>query len=156
MLPEGYQWILDGTERIQPGDMMRVRDNEYRTYGPWQSADHLVNTQVRLFTGWHLRDFQFCRPAQAATKQSPTPTTDRGSKYHRTITQTLPGETHGCSVVVDIYDVLRAFGVTCPALQHAIKKLLCAGLRGSKSAEQDISEAANSCRRAIELLEFDL
>ena len=81
---------------------------------------------------------------------------DRGSKYHRTITQTIAGETHGCSVVIDVYDVLRAFGVDCPALQHAVKKLLCAGLRGAKSAEQDISEAANSCRRAIELLEFDL
>ena len=83
-------------------------------------------------------------------------TPDRGNKYHRTITQTLPGDTHGCSVVIDVYDVLRAFGVDCPALQHAVKKLLCAGLRGSKSAEQDISEAANSCRRAIELLEFEL
>ena len=83
-------------------------------------------------------------------------TTDRGNKYHRTITQTLPGDTHGCSVVVDVYDVLQAFGVDCPALQHAVKKLLCAGLRGAKSAEQDIEEAASSCRRAIELLEFDL
>ena len=81
---------------------------------------------------------------------------DRGSKYHRTITQTLPGATRGSSVVVDVYDVLQAFGVTCPAAQHAVKKLLCAGLRGQKSAEQDIEEAASSCRRAIELLEFDL
>jgi hypothetical protein len=81
---------------------------------------------------------------------------DRGSKYHRTITQTLPGDTHGCSVTVDVYDVLQAFGVDCPALQHAIKKLLCPGLRGAKSAKQDIEEAANSCRRAIELLECGL
>jgi hypothetical protein len=80
---------------------------------------------------------------------------DRGSKYHRTLTQTLPGDTHGLSVTVDVYDVLQAFGVTCPALQHAVKKLLCAGLRGAKSTEQDIDEAANSCRRAIELLECD-
>ena len=156
MLPEGTQWILDGTERIQPGDLMRVRDDEHSDYGPWQSADNLVNTQVKLFTGWHYRDMQFCRPAKSAPEQPPTPTPDRGSKYHRTITPTLPGDTHGCSVVVDVYDVLRAFGVSCPALQHAAKKILCAGLRGNKSAEQDIEEAASSCRRAIELLEFDL
>jgi hypothetical protein len=103
---------------------------------------------------------QFCRPARPAVEpapeQPPAPTLDRGSKYHRTITQTLPGGTHGCSVTVDVYDVLQAFGVSCPALQHAIKKLLCAGLRGGKSAEQDIDEAANSCRRAIELLECEL
>jgi hypothetical protein len=97
------------------------------------------------------------RPAvEPAPKQPPAPTTDRGSKYHRTIRQTLPGDTHGLSIVVDVYDVLQAFGVDCPALQHAAKKILCAGLRGAKGAEQDISEAANSCRRAIELLEFDL
>ena len=156
MLPEGFQWITDETERIQPGDMMRVRDNEHAPYGPWRSADGLSNTQVRLFTGWHSRDFQFCRPAQAVIEQPPTPTPDRGSKYHRTITQTLPGDTHGLCLTVDVYDVLQAFGVNCPALQHAAKKILCAGLRGQKSAEQDISEAANSCRRAIELLEFDL
>lgn len=156
MLPEGYQWITDETERIQPGDLMRLRDDEHSDYGPWQSADHLSNTQVRLFCGWHFRDMQFCRPAQAAAEQSPATTPDRGSKYHRTITQTIAGETHGCSVVVDVYDVLRAFGVDCPASQHAVKKLLCAGLRGAKSAEQDIDEAANSCRRAIELLKFDL
>ena len=81
---------------------------------------------------------------------------DRGSKYHRTIRQTLQGDTHGHAITVDVYDVLQAFGVSCPALQHAVKKLLCAGLRGAKSAEQDIEEAANSCRRAIELLEADL
>ena len=156
MLPEGYQLITDETERIQPGDLTRVRDNEHSAYSPWRSADGLSNTQVRLFTGWHSRDMQFCRPTKPTPEQSPTPSPDRGNKYHRTITQTLPGDTHGCSVTVDVYDVCRAFGVTCPATQHAIKKLLCPGLRGAKSAEQDIEEAANSCRRAIELLEFDL
>jgi len=93
---------------------------------------------------------------QPAPEQPPASAPDRGSKYHRTITQTLPGDTHGLSVTVDVYDVLRAFGVSCPALQHAIKKLLCAGMRGGKSAEQDIEEAILSCRRAIELLESEL
>lgn len=160
MLPEGTQWITNETERIQPGDLMRVRDDERSHYGPWQSADHLGATQVGHFPAWHSRDLQFCRPVQPAAKpapeQPPAPTPDRGSKYHRTITQTIRGETHRCSIVVDVYDVLRAFNVTCPAAQHAVKKLLCPGLRGQKTAEQDIEEAANSCRRAIELLEFDL
>ena len=160
MLPEGFQWITDENERIQSSDLMRVREDEHSDYGSWQSADNLGNTIVGHFPAWHSRDLQFCRPVQPAAKlapeQPPTATTDRGSKYHRTITQTIAGDTHGCSVVVDVYDVLRAFGVDCPALQHAVKKLLCAGLRGNKSAEQDIDEAANSCRRAIELLEFEL
>ena len=154
------EWITDPTETIQRGDLLRVRDDKHSEYGAWLPADHLAGREVGYFADWHRRDIQFCRPAQPAvqpaSEQPPAPTPDRGSKYHRTIRQTLPGDTHGLALTVDVYDVLQAFGVTCPALQHAIKKLLCAGLRGSKSAEQDISEAANSCRRAIELLEFEL
>ena len=69
-----------------------------------------------------------------------------GSKYHRTI--------HGVSegtAIVDVYNVLEAFSVTCPACQHAIKKLLCAGLRGKGNRLQDLTEAAASITRAIEL-----
>lgn len=51
----------------------------------------------------------------------------------------------------DVYCVLDAFNVTCPARQHAIKKLLCAGIRGKGNATQDLTEAADAVRRAIEL-----
>ena len=84
MLPAGTQWILDGTERIQSGDLMRVRESDRDAYGEWQSADHLVGTQLSLFTGWYSRDMQFCRPANSAPEQPPTATTDRGSKPCRT------------------------------------------------------------------------
>ena len=76
-----------------------------------------------------------------------------GSKYHRTITQTLPSEWKGTAITVDVYDVLRAYGVRCGARQHAIKKLLCAGLRGNKDARQDLREAIEAIERAIELCE---
>ena len=51
----------------------------------------------------------------------------------------------------DVYDVLVAFNVTCPAAAHAIKKLLCAGLRGHKNKKEDKQEAINSIRRSLEL-----
>lgn len=54
-------------------------------------------------------------------------------------------------VTLDVYDVLQAFAVTNPATQHAIKKLLCAGLRGHKDKMQDLTEALKSIERAIEL-----
>jgi hypothetical protein len=54
-------------------------------------------------------------------------------------------------ITLDIYDVLQAFAVTNPATQHAIKKLLCAGLRGHKDKMQDLTEALKSIERAIEL-----
>lgn len=54
-------------------------------------------------------------------------------------------------VTVDVYDVLDAFGVTCPAMAHAIKKMLMPGLRGHKDAEQDKREAIQAIERSIEL-----
>lgn len=41
----------------------------------------------------------------------------------------------------DVYDVLLAFGVTNPADQHAIKKMLMPGKRGQKDGTQDRREA---------------
>lgn len=54
-------------------------------------------------------------------------------------------------VWVDIYDVLMAWGVTNPALQHLIKKALQAGDRGHKSREQDLQDIIDSAIRAKEL-----
>lgn len=63
-------------------------------------------------------------------------------KYDR---QIKPG------VFVDVYDVLLAFDVTCPAMQHAIKKCLAPGKRGYKNTTQDKNEAIASIKRSIEL-----
>lgn len=56
-------------------------------------------------------------------------------------------------ITVDVYDVLRAFEVTDPALQHLIKKALCAGLRGYKNRSEDLKDIFDSAKRAIELHE---
>jgi ABC-type glycerol-3-phosphate transport system substrate-binding protein len=53
---------------------------------------------------------------------------------------------------LDVYDVLSIFNVTCPARQHAIKKLLFAGVRGGKDAKQDLQEVIQAVTRAIDLL----
>lgn len=52
---------------------------------------------------------------------------------------------------IDVYDVLVAFSVTNPAIQHAIKKLLCAGLRGHKDMLTDLIEANSAIYRAIDI-----
>lgn len=64
------------------------------------------------------------------------------SKYHHEI---KPG------VWVDVYDVLAAFNVTNPALQHLIKKALQAGNRGHKSLAEDLNDIVKSAERAREL-----
>ena len=56
---------------------------------------------------------------------------------------------------LDVYRVLQLFGVTDPCLQHAIKKLLCAGLRGVKNQGKDIQEAIDSLQRALEMRSED-
>lgn len=58
-------------------------------------------------------------------------------------------------VNIDVYDVLKAFDVTDPALQHLIKKALCAGLRGHKNKEQDLIDIKDSAARALELYRDD-
>lgn len=68
------------------------------------------------------------------------------NKYHRTI-DGLFGE----SLTVDVYEVIEAFDVRCPARQHAIKKLLCAGLREKGDAMQDLNEALISVSRAVDM-----
>ena len=52
---------------------------------------------------------------------------------------------------VDVYRVLDAFGVSDPATQHAIKKMLCMGLRGHKDYLTDLNDSIDSLQKASEL-----
>lgn len=56
---------------------------------------------------------------------------------------------------IDLYRVFLIFGISNPAIQHAIKKLAFAGQRGGKDYEQDIREAIAAAERAIELRNED-
>lgn len=67
------------------------------------------------------------------------------NKYNRTITNI-----NGVTIPVDVYDVLRAFDISDPALQHALKKLLCMGLRGHKDTGTDLAEAIESLEKLRE------
>lgn len=65
---------------------------------------------------------------------------------------TINKYTRDCKgVQVDVYDVLQAFDVTNPALQHLIKKALCVGIRGHKTKQQDLQDIIDSAIRAKEL-----
>lgn len=52
---------------------------------------------------------------------------------------------------LDIYRILNLYEVNNPCLQHAVKKLLCAGKRGSKNFITDINEAIIALQRCIEM-----
>lgn len=70
-------------------------------------------------------------------------------KRHRITTSKYTKTIHGVSV--DVYDVLQAWGVGNPALQHLIKKALQCGQRGHKDNEQDLQDIIDSAIRAKEL-----
>lgn len=110
--------------------------------------------QVRWDNGlleWHdsLSVYPYAaEPAEPAplssfvTSNDPVNQPQDGVKYLREI---KPG------VFVDVYDVLRAFAVVNPALQHLIKKALAVGQRGHKDAAEDLQNIYESAKRAIEL-----
>lgn len=77
-----------------------------------------------------------------------------GSKYLRGIysaTGVALSDDGEPLVSVDVYEVLEAFGVTCPARAHAIKKLLCCGNRGKGSELADLLGVEAAVARAIQL-----
>lgn len=73
---------------------------------------------------------------------------ESGSKYLRRLMGVI-GKFH-----IDVYGVIETFNVRCPALQHAIKKILCAGLRGKADTLQDLHEAKDAIERAIQMEEY--
>ena len=91
---------------------------------------------VKNFGGIIGRNILAKEDAATAKQPSITP-----SKYTKTI--------HGVSV--DVYDVLQAWGVSNPALQHLIKKSLQCGQRGHKDNAQDLQDIIDSAIRAKEL-----
>jgi hypothetical protein len=152
----GDEWITDPTVIIQPGDLYRVREDSHSDYCDWRPADLYAGTEAGYFAAWHRQDVQFCRPAKPAVEpapeQSPAPTTDRGERYRRTITQSLPGDTGGLSITVDIADVCEAFQLTY-MLAQAAKKIMLPGERGSKGRLRDLREAAWHIQRQIQIEE---
>ncbi|WP_413616431.1 hypothetical protein MRB56_09190 [Halomonas cupida] len=96
-----------------------------------QDSSHVDNALIRHEAGW-------LRPEDLGAVSDDEPR----SKYHREI---KPG------VWVDVYDVLSAWAVENPALQHLIKKALAPGQRGHKDLMTDLDDIIVSAKRAKEL-----
>lgn len=69
------------------------------------------------------------------------------SPYQRTIIGL-----NGSKFAVDVYRVLDAFKTDSPALDHAVKKILCPGTRHAKTREQDLKEAIKSIEAELLLM----
>ena len=74
--------------------------------------------------------------------------TRKHSHYHKDV---------GHLLTMDVYRLCERFEINDPsgATQHAIKKLVCAGQRGSKGLLQDLQEAVDTISRRIEMIYED-
>ena len=69
------------------------------------------------------------------------------NKYERRIY-----DKQGKSILVDVYEVIDAFGVSNAALQHLIKKALAPGHRGHKDTATDLQDIVDSALRAQQMM----
>jgi hypothetical protein len=124
----------DEISRYHGADMIEIssyKDFETRSLD-WPTEQRIDIVGTNGGDGMHYGEQREVQGAQKAKAKS---------KYHRVIK----------GAQIDVYDVLKAYGVTCPAIAHAIKKLLLPGERHAKTWEQDINEAIASLERAKEL-----
>ena len=56
---------------------------------------------------------------------------------------------------LDVYRVISIFGVSDPCIQHALKKLLCSGVRGHKDQSKDIQDVIDTLERWKDMREED-
>jgi hypothetical protein len=75
-----------------------------------------------------------------------------GSKYIRVISPTIVQPGYGTEpILVDCYQIAEACEVKSATMTHALKKILYAGVRGKATYRQDILEAIDALKRAVEL-----
>lgn len=93
-------------------------------------------------------------PEQIKQNRATDITNHEGSKYLRWIKSAIPDEDGKYPAIqVDVYAVLMAFGVTCPAVAHAIKKCLAPGSRGKGTEVDDLVGVIAAISRAIQFAE---
>jgi len=145
------EWPEEVRVNVTLRDNGRVVSLDWNTDGEYGKSDWLSARQSREesrmdIVGTNGNDGLHYDPIMTEEEETEYAPAERRSKYHVEI---RPG------VWVDVYDVLTAYAVTNPADAHAIKKMLCPGKRGVKSANQDRREAIASLKRAIELESHD-
>jgi len=144
---------------LSPGDIIRGRltgveyvltrysINQYNLAGwEWEGQGEEYEAEQRIHTPL---TYEIVKSSHR--DQNKTVPEHSGNKYHREIV----GIEGSGKATVDVYSVLSAFNVTCPARQHAIKKLLCAGIRGKGDVTQDLTEARDALGRAIYMEKWD-
>lgn len=130
-------WAMSLYMVNKPDTLLKAwsNDSQYQYINGFSGVEPCTKVFDSMFpTDW-------VSPVEIIAQREPVATSD--SKYNRPCK----------GVTIDVYDVLKAFNVTCPALQHLIKKALAVGQRGHKDASEDLKDILASAKRAIELSE---
>lgn len=130
-------WAMNLYTVNKPNSLLKAwsNDSRYQYVNGFSGAESYPRVFNRVFP----EDWIY--PVELIAQREPVATSD--SKYNRPCK----------GITIDVYDVLKAFNVTCPALQHLIKKALAVGQRGHKDASEDLKDILASAKRAIELSE---
>ena len=75
-----------------------------------------------------------------------------GNKYVRKVRSCITRKEIG---EIDVYAVEDAYGPMPMSRSHALKKILCAGLRSKGDAKQDIKEAIDALKEDLKQLEAE-
>lgn len=130
-------WAMNLYTVIKPNSLLKAwsNDSRYQYVSGFSGAMPCTTVCDGVFPE------DWVHPVELIAQREPVATDD--SKYNRPCK----------GITIDVYDVLKAFNVTCPALQHLIKKALAVGQRGHKGASEDLKDILASAKRAIELSE---
>lgn len=132
---------------IKAGDWVSVTEPlfDWPAGHVWQVVNHIDGTEwindKLVIRSYMAEDEHWVKVIIEEGVTTEQPETPARNKYMREI---APG------VWVDVYDVLYAFDVTDPCLQHLIKKALATGLRGHKDEREDLVDIVDSAKRAVE------
>lgn len=132
-------WAMNLHKVNKPNNLLKAwsNDSRYQYVNGFSGSE----SHTTVFNDVFSKDWTY--PVELIAQREPATTDD--SKYNRPCK----------GITIDVYDVLKAFNVTCPALQHLIKKALAVGQRGHKDASEDLKDILASAKRAIELSEGD-
>ena len=138
-----------GFNYLKPANTLLVIDSDWEFIGTSEDDSELERkiTYNQLMAIGKLKRLMNERDKVNTSERPNSSELKDGDKYIRTIYGLC-----GTPVKVDVYRVLDAFNTGCAATDHAVKKMLCAGLRGHKDKLTDIDNAIESLQAARLLL----
>ncbi len=142
---ERFKPYVEDTAKEDSNEFVVDEHYQSRTYHLWTSDEFVETSEL----GAHTDTKTWTKPVQYNKGDKVISLAD-GNTYKKVPNNKYAREIKP-GVFVDVYDVIYAFTVNDPCIQHAIKKLLAAGERGHKDRLEDLEDIVASVNRAIEM-----